>query len=254
MVRYELAISRFVLLLSVAIFCACKPATSKPAATKPVGPTVRATVVTIRTTMKPENRTQTRAIVIVGDRARDTGEHEVWRLFDTKASTVTFVDDIARTFRTEALKTLLDQRRVITTGQLPAHYPRARLDRPGTKRPMHGVTAEAIAIESGAYKRELWFGEHPAIPRGLFAMMYASQPPTQPLAPMMRAVDEALLATAGFPLADHAEVPVSNDKLIVDRTVIGIAQRDVPEALVAIPKGYRDVTVKTAHRENRPSP
>jgi hypothetical protein len=240
-----------VLLLSIAVSFGCKSEAPLPVAKKAVGPTVRATVVTIRTTMKPEARTQTRTLLIAGDRVRDTGERDVWRLFDTKADTVTFVDEIGRTVRTESVKTIVAQRRAITANGLPPHYPRVRLVRPGTKRPMQGVTAELLVIESGAYKRELWLGEHPAIPRGLFAMMYASDPPTLPLAPMMRTVDDALIATRGFPFADHAEVPVSKDTLIVDRTVVGITTRDVPEALVAIPKEYRDVTPKP-NRENRP--
>ena len=247
MFAYRLTITtlRVALLVSIAILNACKPNPPQPAATaKVAGPTVRATVVTIRTTMKPEERTQTRTLIIVGDRARDTGEHDVWRLFDTKANTVTFVDDIARTFRTEPLKTIIAKRRAITAEPLPSHYPRARLVRPGTKRNLLGVTTELMVIETGAYKRELWFGEHQAIPRDLFAMMYASDPPTPPLAPMMHAVDEALITTHGFPLADHAEVPVANDKVVVDRVAVNIAQRDVPETLVAIPKGYRDLTPK----------
>jgi hypothetical protein len=239
------------LLLSIVACIGCQPGAPPAAAKKAAGPTVRATVVTIRTTMKPEDRTQTRTLVIAGDKARDTGEREVWRLFDTKANTVTFVDEIAGTFRTEPLKTILAKRRALTDDPLPPHYPRVRLLRPGTKRPLQGVAAELLVIECGAYKRELWLGEHPAIPRGLFAMMAASDPPTLPLAPMMRAVDEALITTRGFPLADHAEVPVSKDKVIVDRTVVGIAVRDVPQTVLAIPKGFRDVTVR---RESRPSP
>ena len=234
---------RIALLLSIAIFVACKPAPPQPAAKKPAGPTVRATVVTIRTTTQPENRTQMRTIVIAGDRARDTGEHDAWRLYDTKTKTVTFVDEIAGTVRTEPLNTILAQRRVITAAALPPHYPKVRLTRPGTKRSIQGVNAELLEIESGSYKRQLWLGEHPAIPAGLFAMMVASDPPTQPLAPMMRAVDEALITARGFPHEDHAEVPVAKDKLVVDRVVVGIAQKDVPQALVTVPTGHRDVTV-----------
>lgn len=241
------------LLLSIVVCIGCQPDAAPPVAQKATGPTVRATVVTIRTTMKPEDRTRTRTIVIAGDKARDTGEHEVWRLFDTKANTVTFVDEIEKTIRTEPLKAIIAKRRALTDDPLPPHYPRVRLLRPGTKKPIQGVTADLLEIECGAYKRQLWLGEHPAIPRGLFAMMTASDPPTLPLAPMMRAVDEALINTRGFPLADHAEVPVSKDKVIVDRTVVGIATKDVPEALLAIPKGYRDVTPKP-QREIRPSP
>ncbi|MFL6245204.1 MAG: hypothetical protein ACJ74H_04210 [Thermoanaerobaculia bacterium] len=235
---------RNALLLSLAIFIGCQSDAPKPAATKTAGPTMRATVVTIRTTMKPEERVLTRTLVIAGDRARDTSEQDVWRLFDTKANTVTFVDDIAKTIRTEPLQKLIAQRRAVTKDALPPYYPRVRLVRSGTKKPMQGATAESVVIESGAYKRELWLAEHPAIPRGLFAMMYASDAPTLPLAPMMREVDEALMAIRGFPLADRAEVPVAKDKLIVDRAVTAIAQKDVPQAVMAIPKGYRDLTAK----------
>jgi hypothetical protein len=234
--------SRHALLLSIAVIVGCQSDAPKPSATKPAGPTTRATVVTIRTTMKPEERTLTRTLVIAGDRARDTSEQDVWRLFDTKANTVTFVDDIARTIRTEPLQKLIAQRRAITRESLPPYFPHARLVRSGTKKPMQGATAESLVIESGAYKRELWLAEHPAIPRGLFAMMYASDAATPPLAPMMREVDEALLAMRGFPLADRAEVPVAKNTLIVDRAVTAIAQRDVPQAVLAIPKGYRDLT------------
>jgi hypothetical protein len=233
------------LLLSVAICIACQPAAKTPAPAKPAaGPTVRATVITIRTTQQPEKRTLTQTLVIAGEQARDTGEHDVWRLYDTNANTVTFVDDLAKTFRTEPLTTLIAQRRAIMKGVLPPHYPRARLLRPGTKKAIQGVNAELLAIENGAYKRELWLGEHPSIPRGLFAMMYASDPPTLPLAPIMRDVDEALTATRAFPLADRAEVPVARDKLVIDRSVVSIAPGDVAQSLLAIPKGYRDLTVK----------
>jgi hypothetical protein len=77
-------------------------------------------------------------------------------------------------------------------------------------------------------------------------MIYASDAPTPLLAPMMREVDEALIAMRGFPLADHAEVPVAKNKLVVDRTVISIGPKDVPQSVVEIPKGYRDVTPKAA--------
>jgi hypothetical protein len=233
------------ILLSLAILvAACKPSSPSPAPASPKAarPTMRATVVTIRTTMKPEARTSTQTLVIAGDRARDTTEQDVWRLYDTKANTVTFVDDIARTIRTQPLQALIAQRRAATKGALPPHYPRARLVRGGTKKPLQGVNAELLAIESGAYKRELWLGEHDAIPRGLFAMMHASTPPTTPLAPMMSAIDEALMTTRGFPLAERTEVPVAKNTLIIDRAVTSIAQKDVPQDLLATPKGYRDLT------------
>ena len=239
---------RNALLLSIAILIGCQSDAPQTAATKAAGPSLRATVVTIRTTMKPEERTFTQTVVIAGDHARDTSERDVWRLYDTKANTVTFVDDIAKTYRTESLQKLIAQRRAATKDALPSYLPRAKVVRPGTKKPLQGATAELLAIESGAYTRELWLAEHPSIPRGLFAMMYASDAPTPPLAPMMREVDEALITVRGFPLADHAEVPVAKSKLVVDRTVISIGPKDVSQSVMTIPKGYRDVTPKAGKK------
>jgi hypothetical protein len=71
--------------------------------------------------------------------------------------------------------------------------------------------------------------------------MHASEPVTSPLAPMMRAVDDALFDLKEFPLLDHAEMPYGKRKLIIDRAVVGITQREVPEMLVTVPKGYREL-------------
>src|SRR5512141_1930879 len=57
-------------------------------------PSVEATVVTIQTTIQPENRTFTHSLVIGADRARSGDEVDRWRLFDFKSDRVTFVDDI----------------------------------------------------------------------------------------------------------------------------------------------------------------
>lgn len=236
---------RLALVLLVCV--ACKPAPPKPAAKPAAGPQVRATVVTIRTTIQPGNHTHVQSLVIAGDRARFTGEIDSWRLFDTKAKTVTYVDDIAKTVRTEPLSSIVKKRHEALAGELPPHFPKARLTNGGRKA-MHGVTAEQSVLQLGAYKRELWIADHPAIPDDLFAMMHASDGPSSPLAPMLRAADEALLRTKGFPLVDHAELPYGKDKSVVDRTVIGIGQREVPEALVTPPRGYEDVTPKAAPR------
>lgn len=225
-------------LLVIAVFISCKPA--RPPARPAAGPQVRATVVTIRTTIQPEKKTSTHTLVIAGDRARITSEHDVWRLFDTKAKTVTFVDDIARVARTQPFPELVRQRNTTNAAALPAHYPHAEFERTKERRAMHGVTAEKATITSGGYERELWMAEHPSIPRDLFAMVHASERMSSPLAPMMRDVDRALVEARGFPLLDRTTVPVGGGELVVERTVIGIAQRDVPAGLVTIPKGYEE--------------
>ena len=236
-------ITRRIAIFLTLLCVACKPDAPKPA--KPAaGPQVRATVVTIRTTIEPAKTAHTHTLVIAGDRARDTGERDAWRLYDTKANTVTFVDDVARTIRTEPLPAILARRRTATAASVAPYYPRVKLVATAEKKPLHGATAEQHVLESGKYKRELWLAEHPAIPGGLFAMMHASDALSSPLAPMMRAADEALLAARGFPLTDHTEVPLADGKMVVDRSVVSIAQQQVPEGVLALPKGYKDLTPK----------
>jgi len=236
-------IERHLALILALICAACKPAPPKPA--RPVAaPTIRATVVTLRTTIEPGNRSLVHTIVISGDRVRSTAEHDTWRLFDTKAKTVTFVDDIERTIRTEPLAALTTRRREAMTNGLPSHFPNASLVRGDATKRILGVNARQSVIESGDYRRELWLAEHPAVPRGLFAMMAVSEMPSSPLAPMTRKVDDALAAIEGFPLVDHTEVPYGEKKFIVDRVVTQIESRDVPEATIMIPAGYRDLSAK----------
>lgn len=237
------------LVIVLAVVCVSCKQPARPQAGRPAaagGPQIEATVVTIRTTVQPGGSTQDHTLIIAGDRARSTSERDVWRVFDTGASTVTTVDEISRTVRTEPLPVLMRRRRTAANSALPAHYPRLRMQKTGEKRPILGATAEQSVIRSGEYRRELWLADHPSIPDGLFAMMIASEPPSSPLAPMTRAIDEALMSTKEFPLLDRAEVPLEKEKLIVERTVTAIARRRVPEAMLTPPRAYLDLTPKEA--------
>jgi len=233
--------SRHVVVLILAACLSCKPA-PKPAKPAAAEPQVRVSVVTIRTTIEPEKKSYVHTIVIARDLARSTGEHDVWRLFDTKAKTVTFVDDVARTIRKESLPAIVERRNTANASVLPPHVVRAAFVRTDERREMHGVRAEKVTITSGGYTRELWLAEHPSIPRGLFAMMHASDEQSSPLAPVMRDVDREVVSVRGFPLLDRTTVPLRNGELVVERAVIDIAERDVPESLLAIPSRYEDVT------------
>src|SRR5687767_6219067 len=71
----------------------------------------RATVVTIKTTLQPSNRTTTHTVVIGSAVARSTEEAGTWRLYNFKENRVTFVDDIEKTFRVEALAPMVERRR-----------------------------------------------------------------------------------------------------------------------------------------------
>jgi hypothetical protein len=186
------------LILALLFLAACRSEVKK-ATPLPAVPQVRATVVTIETTVQPENKTFTHAIVIASDKARSLDELDRWRLFDLKANTVTFVDEIGRSYRTEPVSR-------------PAHSVEATRE----IKPLQGVNATLWTTHTGGYTRQLWIGNHPAIPPRLFSMMTG-------------------IETQGFPLAEHAELPYLNKKLVVDKTVTRIESKNVPASLFVIP-------------------
>jgi hypothetical protein len=239
-------ITRRLFILAVAVCISCKQQAPPKPGTRAAVPQVQATVVTIRTTVEPAKKTYTHSLIIAGERARHTGELDAWRFYDTKADTITYVDDVKKTIRVEKLEDAQRRRRTALAAALPPHYPRLRLAATATKKPLHGATATQNVIEGNGYRRELWLAEHPAIPPGLFGMMQASERPSSPLAPMMRAVDEALMAARGFPLEDRSEITYGDQKMVVERAVVSIQKRNVPAAAVSLPRGYEDITPKPA--------
>ena len=231
--------------LSIALLLLCigceKPAreSARPGA---AGPQVRGIVVTVRTTSEPEKRAQLSSIIVAGDRARDTRQQDHWRLYDLAGDRIIFVDDIARTTLEKSLATVVAEKRRTLAGSLPAHYPRPRFVATDERRQLAGVSARKHVIESGTYRRELWIAEHPAIPPELFAMMVASESASTPLAPMARAVDEALMQVRGFPLLDRTELTYGEKKIVIERAVTSVIQRNVAESLLTAPREYRDLT------------
>lgn len=232
---------RILVLLLAAVVAACDRS-PRPGPSAASGPQVPAVVVTIRTTLQPQNRVQQRAIVIVGERARDTSERDVWRIVDTKERSVTFVDDVAKTHRTERLASLVDKRKKVDAQALASFFPRAKVRTSAAVRRIEGRDARETAIEAGGYTRSLWFSTVDGIPAELFAMFQVSEPQSSPLAPMMREADEALQATRGFPLLDQATFTAGEEKYAVEHRVVSIERKPVAQSLFEIPRGYRDLT------------
>lgn len=227
------------LLLFVCIGCQ-KPAT--PPVRTTGGPQVQATVITIRTTIEPEKTSRQHAIVATADHARSTQEQDLWRLFQLGDDRVVFVDDVAKTVRERSLEVLRQEKKQSLSGNLPPHYPRARLVVTEERRTILGVEARKHVIESGSYRRELWIAEHPAIPSSLFANMVVSARATTPLAPMMRSVEEALMQVRGFPLVDRTEMTWGDTRKVIERAVVRIEKKPVPAALLDPPDDYRALT------------
>jgi hypothetical protein len=229
----------FAILALLAFVAACQRPSKPPARPTANVPKIRATVVTIQTSMPP--KTWTHTIVIANNRARSTDEVDEWRLFDFKEKRVTFVDDLAKTYRSVAFAEVVSSHRAALARPLPEGMPRAELVVGTAQKIIQGVVAKQSVIRIGAYRRELWIASHPLIPQGLFAIMEASEPVSSPLAGVMHQVDDALLDVKGFPLSDHAELPYEKKKLVVDNTVVSIDQRDVPAALLNVNGAYKEV-------------
>jgi hypothetical protein len=228
------------LILAITLLVACQK--QNIVTPKTGGPQVRATVVTIRTTLQPANKNYTHALMIANNLARSGDEVDAWRLFDLNKQQVTFVDDIAKTYRVASVAALTKEHREAFAKPAPPDLPVAQWIASGAKKTIGGFEATQSIVRMGGYQRELWIAEKTPIPAQLFAMMRASEPAPSPIAGVARALDEALLKVRGFPVAEHAELPFDNKKLVVDRTVEKVEQKEVPSSWFTVPRGYRNVT------------
>jgi hypothetical protein len=228
------------------LLAACNPP-SRPPAPSSNEPKVHATVVTIRTTIQPANKTYTHTLFIANDLARSGDEVDEWRLFDFAQKQVTFVDDLTKTYRIEPFADVIASHKAAVAKSGADGMTRAQFTVTNAQKTLQGFSAKQSIIRLGGYQRELWIASHPLIPRGLFAMMQASDPVSSPFAGVTRAVDDALLDVQGFPLADHAELPYGNQKLVVDKSVVKIEQRDVPASWLTVNSKYSKEKTTPAH-------
>ena len=179
-------------------------------------PTIPAIVITIRTTLQPQNKTITHTIAIADGHARSDNELDRWRLFDLDHNAITYVDDLAKTYYTAPLQPPESTAQMIATG---------------AKRAIQGVESSQFLIRMGGYQRELWIGAPANVPPQLFGMM-----------------DAKFANVRGFPLVDHSELPFGNKKLVVDHSVVRIEQRHVPQSLLNVASNYQSVTAPGASR------
>ena len=131
---------------------------------------------------------------------------------------------------------------------LPDTLPRAQIAATKAAKTLQGVLATQSVVRLGGYTHELWIGQHPLIPPRLYAMMLASEPPSSPFVPVMKDVDEELMKVSGFPLAEHSELVFGNKKITVDKQVVKIEQRDVPQWWLNVRGDYKDLSLSRAER------
>ena len=238
-------VAAIVPLLITLLLGGCKrpPVPPRPSDTTPK---MRATIVTVRTLLQPANQTFTHTIVIADGRARISNDVDAWRLIDFARQQVTFIDEIRKTSRVEPFAAILARRRQEIARPLPEGSPHAQFAPTGARRTIAGVVASEWVLRVGAYERHLWIGRHPSIPDDLFAMLQASGSASSPLSGLARPAEEAFLKTPGFPMADHAELPYGNGKLVVDQSVISVEQRDVPQSWLSVPAADRALSTAPA--------
>ena len=225
----------------VLLLAACKePAKQAPQPAAARGPLLRATVVDIKTTVQPSKRTSTHSIAIGGGVARSLAETQTWHLYDINHGRVVLIDDVERTFRSDALPSLLQRRRTQLTDDVELSVPRAEYVLSNESRTILGIPARQSTVRMGEYMRQMWIATHPQIPPQLFSMLHASEDPS-PLAPLARNAEEALLSLRGFPLEEHAEIPYGKNKLVIDRVVTAVRQQELPASLFQIPSGYKQL-------------
>lgn len=197
-------------------------------------PQTQATVVTIRTSTQPGNKTTISTVVIGSDVARDATEVVTWRLFDLQNERVGFVNDAAKTVRWATLQDLEAQHPAAADDGAP----HARLQPTRMQRPLLGVPAALGVVKLGGYERQVWIGSHPLIPAMLFPLMDASD----------GSREHVLTGVRGFPLADHSEVTAGKTKFVVDRQVVSVERKNVPAALLQIPSDYKEIKEPAVRR------
>lgn len=215
---------------------------SGPEEPRPGARRIPATVLTVRTTVVPGDTAYIHKVVIAGTKARLGNELDRWRLFDLEAKTVTAVDAIAKTYRTEPFAKLLAERRRLLATPLPPSVPVARYERPEGEQVIAGIAAAPHAITMGGYRREIWISTQPTPADALFPMILATEPIGQPYAGVMRQAFAALVGQNGYPLLDRSEMRWDDKESIIEKRVVKIEQTTVPAAWLEIPPAFKDVT------------
>ena len=212
----------------------------KPKVAKARVPMVEAQVFTIETTILPEKKKFTRAVIVSDRKARLTDELDTWRLFDFENGTVTTVDEVRKSFRSTPLAALEAARRAQSRAPLPDYIPKMTMAPSGRTETIAGITAKEYVAEMGEYRRELWISEKPLIDPQFLSMLIASEP-LGGYSPASAAAHEQLIAMQGFPVRDHITVGITDRELNLERQLVKIEKKQVPAALIMIPRDFVDL-------------
>jgi hypothetical protein len=229
---------------------ACAQGTPSPAPSQggppaTAGPSVPAKVLIVRESSHPPTRAFLHKILVAGPKVRLGSEKDQWRLFDVQQRTVTWVDDIAGTYRTIGLDELVRSRERQLREPIPAAGVRpVAVEETGEAVEIAGIRARRIAMELGGYRRDVWISEEPLVSPVFLKMLVASEPISEQWAGVIRDAQLELMAREGFPIWDRSRLAWEGGELLFQRKLVKVEMREVPAQWVAIPAGYRDVNAQ----------
>jgi hypothetical protein len=237
-VRFTIGIA----LVGIIAGCSDAPAAAPSPEPRLSGPTVEAKVLTIRESHHPPTRAFLSPIVVWGAKVRIGTDLDNWRLFDLQEQTVTWVDEIAGTYRVVRAEDLVNRRQRQLRAAVPGGIPLLEGGPTGRTVEVEGIAAEQWLMKLGGYEREIWLTSEPLVGEGFLRMWLASEPVNEAYAGVLRDVEGALMREDGFPVYERSAFAWEGGAMVSRRRLVSIRTRQVPAALFEIPADYRDVT------------
>lgn len=224
------------------ISCGQEPEARPVRPRPPRGLRVDATVLTLRESSHPPTRALLHRIAVAGGRVRITSELDRWRILDLEAGTVTWVDDVSKTYRTFSHEELIRARRRQIAAPIPGAVEPVAVRRTGRSTEIDGRLADELRMTLGGYEREIWLSREPLIAPEFLRMWTASDPISEPWAGVMSEVQETLMESTGFPLVDRSRLVWEGGSLLFQRRLVDVEERKVSASLFEIPEDYEDTT------------
>lgn len=233
---YTLLVPRKLLILAaLALAVACREPQPPP---PPPPPTVAATVLVYETVVTPENRSFRWQVLSDGTHVRFGDEAENWRLFDTRAKTIAFVDETRRTWRSVTFDDALAARRRLLETPLPEGAPRATV----TEEPLgivDGRGATKVSVAAGGYRRALVISTDPMLPSSTLAMKLVTDPLESEYAGMLKDLLPVLLLKNGTTLSDRNEITWEGGAMAVETRLVSVNANTLPKSLFEVPSAFR---------------
>jgi hypothetical protein len=216
----------FALVLALAL--ACREQEPPP---PPPPPSVAATVLVYETVVGHENRSFRWQVLTDGERVRFGDDADRWRLFDSRAKTITFVDQIRRTTRNVSFDEALAARTKLLAAPLPEGAPRARV--------IDGRDALRVSVEAGGYRRTMHFSAAPILPASTSTMKWATDPIEAEYAGVIRDLMPAIVSKQGTLLSDRNEITYDGGAMSIETRLVSVTRSRLPKSLFVVPVGFR---------------